>query len=60
LKDKPVTVEVECDGERHRGFAYGWRFDEGPGWVAQVRYTRANEWGRCVHVVPAERVCQSK
>ena len=57
-KDEPVAVEVERDGEWHPGFLYGWRHDEERGWVAHVRCSRPNAWGRGNHVdaVPATRI----
>jgi len=57
--DPPRGVEVERDGYRWAGLQRAWRLcDDDRGWMADVEYVMAHEWGPGNHLdrVPPERL----
>jgi len=55
----PRRVEVHRDGHWWPGFQHAWRLcDDGRGWMADVDYVVAYDWGRGKHMgcVPPERL----
>jgi hypothetical protein len=55
----PRPVEVERDGRWWPGFQHAWRLcDDGHGWMADVEYVVAYDWGRGKHLgcVPPMRL----
>jgi hypothetical protein len=57
--DPPRTVEVEHNGAWWPGLKRAWRLlDDGCGWLAEVEYVVAYDWGDGKHLgsVPADRV----